>query len=91
MLECFLDWRVLHYEHDEFASDWHWDGESPTGPIVRLLARKPSRGWWTGTTINRWAEDAADVDFLRHDHVLDDADQMFGIALMRPGICWNSL
>ncbi len=44
MLECFLNWRVLHYEHDEFETDWHWDGESPTGPIVRLLARKPWRG-----------------------------------------------
>ncbi len=40
MLESFLDWRVLHYQHDEFESDWHWDGESPRGPIVRLLARK---------------------------------------------------
>jgi 2-polyprenyl-3-methyl-5-hydroxy-6-metoxy-1,4-benzoquinol methylase len=43
MLECFADWHVLHYEHDEFDSDWHWDGESPRGPIVRLLARKPWR------------------------------------------------
>src|SRR5262245_41156291 len=43
MLECFADWHVLHYEHDEFESDWHWDGESPRGPIVRLLARKPWR------------------------------------------------
>jgi len=44
MLECFADWHVLHYEHDEFDSDWHWAGESPRGPIVRLLARKPRRG-----------------------------------------------
>jgi SAM-dependent methyltransferase len=41
MLRCFQDWNVLHYEHDVFQSDWHWNGESPTGPIVRLLARKP--------------------------------------------------
>jgi SAM-dependent methyltransferase len=44
MLQCFHDWHVLHYENDEFESDWHWDGESPRGPIIRLLARKPSRG-----------------------------------------------
>ena len=44
MLRAFVDWRVLHYEHDEFRSDWHWDGESATGAIVRLLARKPWRG-----------------------------------------------
>jgi len=43
MFESFADWHVLHYEHDEFESDWHWNGESPRGPIVRLLARKPSR------------------------------------------------
>jgi 2-polyprenyl-3-methyl-5-hydroxy-6-metoxy-1,4-benzoquinol methylase len=43
MLQCFADWHVLHYESDEFESDWHWNGESPRGPIVRLLARKPSR------------------------------------------------
>ena len=43
MLECFADWHVLHYQHDEFESDWHWNGESPRGPIVRLLARKPRR------------------------------------------------
>jgi SAM-dependent methyltransferase len=42
MLARFVDWHVLHYESDEFESDWHWDGESPRGPIVRLLARKPS-------------------------------------------------
>lgn len=41
MLRCFLDWSVLHYENDEFKSDWHWNGESPSGPIIRLLARKP--------------------------------------------------
>lgn len=41
MLRWFESWHVLHYEHDVFPSDWHWDGESPTGPIVRLLARKP--------------------------------------------------
>lgn len=40
MLAAFLDWHVLHYENDEFESDWHWNGESPRGPIVRLLARK---------------------------------------------------
>jgi SAM-dependent methyltransferase len=44
MLECFADWHVLHYESDEFVSDWHWDGESPSGPMVRVLARKPARG-----------------------------------------------
>ena len=43
MLRCFLDWRILHYEHDELKSDWHWNGLSPTGPIVRLLVRKPWR------------------------------------------------
>jgi len=43
MLRCFLDWRVLHYENNEFESDWHWNGKSPTGAIVRLLARKPSQ------------------------------------------------
>ena len=43
MLECFADWHVVRYEHDEFESDWHWDGESPRGPIVRVLARKPRR------------------------------------------------
>ena len=43
MIRSFLDWHVLHYEHDEFISDWHWDGQSKTGPIVRLLARKPKR------------------------------------------------
>ena len=43
MLECFADWHVVCYEHDEFDSDWHWDGESPRGPIVRVLARKPRR------------------------------------------------
>lgn len=43
MLQCFLGWHVLHYEHDEFESDWHWNGESPRGAIVRILARKPSR------------------------------------------------
>ena len=43
MLACFADWHVLHYENDEFQSDWHWDGESPRGAIVRVLARKPSR------------------------------------------------
>jgi 2-polyprenyl-3-methyl-5-hydroxy-6-metoxy-1,4-benzoquinol methylase len=42
MLQCFQSWHVLHYENDEFDSDWHWNGESPRGPIVRLLARKPS-------------------------------------------------
>ncbi len=42
MLRCFVDWCVLHYEHDEFESDWHWNGESPSGTIVRILARKPS-------------------------------------------------
>jgi hypothetical protein len=41
MLRAFVDWRVIHYEHDDFQSDWHWDGESPRGAIVRLLARKP--------------------------------------------------
>lgn len=41
MLRCFQDWQVLHYEHNVFQSDWHWSGESPTGPIVRVLARKP--------------------------------------------------
>ena len=41
MLGSLADWHVLHYENDEFTSDWHWDGESPRGPIVRLLARKP--------------------------------------------------
>jgi 2-polyprenyl-3-methyl-5-hydroxy-6-metoxy-1,4-benzoquinol methylase len=41
MLGHFLDWHVLHYQHDVFESDWHWSGESPTGMIVRLLARKP--------------------------------------------------
>jgi len=41
MLQFFQDWNVLHYEHDVFRSDWHWSGESPTGPIVRVLARKP--------------------------------------------------
>ena len=44
MLRSFLDWRVLHYSSDEFESDWHWNGESPAGAIVRLLARKPWRG-----------------------------------------------
>jgi len=44
MLQCFQDWHVLHYENDEFTSDWHWSGESPRGAIVRVLARKPSRG-----------------------------------------------
>jgi SAM-dependent methyltransferase len=43
MLQCFADWHVLHYESDEFESDWHWGGESPRGPIVRLLARKAVR------------------------------------------------
>jgi 2-polyprenyl-3-methyl-5-hydroxy-6-metoxy-1,4-benzoquinol methylase len=43
MLECFTDWHVLHYQSDEFESDWHWDGESPRGAIVRVLARKPRR------------------------------------------------
>ncbi len=43
MLRCFADWHVLHYENDDFESDWHWSGESASGPIVRLLARKPSR------------------------------------------------
>jgi 2-polyprenyl-3-methyl-5-hydroxy-6-metoxy-1,4-benzoquinol methylase len=43
MLRCFLDWQVLDYEHDVLKSDWHWNGESPTGRIVRLLARKPWR------------------------------------------------
>jgi 2-polyprenyl-3-methyl-5-hydroxy-6-metoxy-1,4-benzoquinol methylase len=41
MLQSFADWHVLHYEHDVFNSDWHWRGESPRGPIVRVLARKP--------------------------------------------------
>src|SRR5262245_19205162 len=41
MLECFADWHVLRYESDEFESDWHWNGESPRGAIVRVLARKP--------------------------------------------------
>ena len=41
MIRALLDWHVLHYENDEFESDWHWNGEAPTGPIVRLLARKP--------------------------------------------------
>jgi SAM-dependent methyltransferase len=41
MLQAFADWHVLHYEHDVFTSDWHWRGESATGPIVRILARKP--------------------------------------------------
>ena len=45
MLRSFFDWRVLHYEHDELRSDWHWNGQSPTGQIVRLLARKPWRTW----------------------------------------------
>ena len=44
MLRSFLDWHVLHYENDVLKSDWHWNGQSPTGPIVRLLARKPWRG-----------------------------------------------
>jgi 2-polyprenyl-3-methyl-5-hydroxy-6-metoxy-1,4-benzoquinol methylase len=44
MLQSFADWHVLHYENDDFQSDWHWNGESPRGVIVRLLARKPSRG-----------------------------------------------
>jgi len=44
MLQCFLDWHMLHYEHDTFQSDWHWNGQSPSGSIVRLLARKPRRG-----------------------------------------------
>jgi len=43
MLQSLADWHVLLYENDEFPSDWHWDGESPRGPIVRLLARKPAR------------------------------------------------
>jgi SAM-dependent methyltransferase len=43
MLRSFLDWHVLHYENDELKSDWHWAGESSTGPMVRLLARKPLR------------------------------------------------
>jgi len=43
MLRSLAAWHVLHYENDEFTSDWHWDGESPRGPIVRLLARKPGR------------------------------------------------
>lgn len=43
MLSSFVDWRVLHYENDEFDSDWHWDGESRRGAIVRLLARKPTK------------------------------------------------
>jgi len=41
MIRSLLDWHVLHYENDELESDWHWNGEAPTGPIVRLLARKP--------------------------------------------------
>jgi 2-polyprenyl-3-methyl-5-hydroxy-6-metoxy-1,4-benzoquinol methylase len=41
MIRRFLDWQVLQYENDNFPSDWHWNGESPSGPIVRLLARKP--------------------------------------------------
>lgn len=41
MLRSLADWHVLLYQNDEFTSDWHWDGESPRGPIVRLLARKP--------------------------------------------------
>jgi SAM-dependent methyltransferase len=44
MLQAFADWHLLHYENDELKSDWHWDGESPSGPIVRLLARKPRQG-----------------------------------------------
>jgi len=47
MLRCLADWRVLHYENDEFESDWHWNGESPRGAIVRVLARKP---WARGST-----------------------------------------
>jgi 2-polyprenyl-3-methyl-5-hydroxy-6-metoxy-1,4-benzoquinol methylase len=43
MLSCFADWHVLHYASDEFESDWHWNGEAPRGPIVRVLARKPAR------------------------------------------------
>lgn len=43
MLRAFVDWHLLHYENDVLKSDWHWDGESPTGQIVRLLARKPAR------------------------------------------------
>lgn len=43
MLGCFADWHVLAYAGDEFRSDWHWAGESPSGPIVRVLARKPRR------------------------------------------------
>lgn len=43
MLASFLDWHVIHYESDDFISDWHWSGESPRGPMVRMLARKPSR------------------------------------------------
>jgi len=43
MLRSFLDWQVLHYENDRLNSDWHWNGQSPTGPMVRLLARKPRR------------------------------------------------
>lgn len=42
MLECFVGWHVLRYENNEFESDWHWNGESPRGPIVRLFARKPA-------------------------------------------------
>ncbi len=41
MLGSLSDWHLLHYEHDVHQSDWHWKGESPTGLIVRALARKP--------------------------------------------------
>ena len=43
MLRALADWHVLLYENNEFKSDWHWNGESPSGAIVRLLARKPRR------------------------------------------------
>jgi SAM-dependent methyltransferase len=43
MLASFVDWHVLHYENDQLKSDWHWDGESPRGAIVRMLVRKPGR------------------------------------------------
>ncbi len=42
MLESLSDWHLLLYENDEFTSDWHWNGDSPSGPMVRVLAQKPA-------------------------------------------------
>lgn len=41
ILAQFIDWEVIHYEHDRLQRDWTPSYSPGPGPCLRLLVRKP--------------------------------------------------